>query len=193
MNTLIRATIALGALILPFAAPAAEINLAKTTCSTYEAEILNAPPSDSHEDALNIVMWLYGYAVAHSGQHAMYSNGLPAFGNALDAECRSRTDESLFSAVIAVKTDNDNPMDLKELDCATFEARHQDMARSDPESARTIMMWLLGFSTGLSAGQVINTAGLPDFDKALAAQCSSKEGQSLYEALAAARVPKKKT
>jgi hypothetical protein len=138
-------------------------------------------------------MWLYGYAVAHSGRHAMYSNGLPAFGNALDAECRNRTDESLLNAVIAVKPDNDNPMDLSELDCATFEARHQEMSRTDSESAKTIMMWLFGFSAGLSAGQVINPAALPEFDAALAAQCSRRAGQSLYEALVAVKMPKKKT
>ena len=54
---------------------------------------------------------------------------------------------SLQDALAAVKLyDEKNPMDLTTLDCGIFLQRHEEMVKSDKESAGTIMMWLFGFS-----------------------------------------------
>ena len=137
-------------------------------------------------------MWLFGYAVGHAGDHAIYSNGLQTFGNALDVDCRSRPATSLLDAVSAINPANEQPMDLKELDCATFEVRQGNLAHSDADSARTIMMWLFGFSVGKSGGRVFDTDAIGDFDAALAKQCTNRPQGSLYDALIAVRLPRKK-
>ena len=181
----------LSLLFLPGLSRAGVYNLATFTCDSYENQVLNAPPAAQSEDALNFSMWLFGYAVGHAGGHAIYSAGLQAFGNALDVDCRSRPTASLLDAVSAINPANDNPMDLKELDCATFETRQGDLAHSDTDSARTIMMWLYGFSVGRSAGRVLDTDAVAGFDQALAQQCKVHPQGSLYDALVAVRLPKK--
>jgi hypothetical protein len=177
---------------LPGSGHAGVFNLATFTCDSYESQILNAPPGAKSEDAVNFAMWLFGYAAGHSGDHAIYSNGLQTFGNALDVDCRSRPTASLLDAVSAINPANEQPMDLKELDCDTFEARQRDLAHSDADSARTIMMWLFGFSVGKTGGRVFDTDAVGDFDVALAKQCKDHPQGSLYDALVAVRMPKKK-
>ncbi|MFI4889229.1 MAG: hypothetical protein ACHQIL_01720 [Steroidobacterales bacterium] len=176
---------------LPAAGYAGVFNLATFTCDSYENQILNAAPAEQSEDAVNFAMWLFGFAVGRSGDHSIYSNGLQTFGNVLDADCKSRPSASLLDALGSINPANESPMDLKELDCATFESRHTDMMRSDPDSARTIMMWLFGFSVGKSGGRVFDTGAVGDFDKLLAKQCSLHAHASLFDALSAVRMPKK--
>ncbi len=187
----IHVALLIGLLCLPAVGHAGVFNLATFTCDSYENQVLNAAPGDQGEDAVNFAMWLFGYAVGRAGDHSIYSNGLQTFGNALDTECKSRPTASLLDALGSINPANANPMDLKELDCATFEARQAEMARTDPESARTIMMWLFGFSVGKSAGRVFDTAAIGDFDKALAKQCAQRTQGSLFDALTAVRLPKK--
>lgn len=177
---------------LPGLSRAGVFNLATFTCDSYENQILNAPPEPKAEDAINFAMWLFGYAVGHAGDHAIYSNGLQAFGNALDVECKGQPTKSLLDALSGINPANDSPMDLKELSCATFEARQGDLAHGDPDSARTIMMWLYGFSVGRSGGRVLDTDAVGAFDQTLAKRCKDHPQGSLYEALAPVRVPKKK-
>jgi hypothetical protein len=179
-------------LCLPGLSRAGVFNLATFTCDSYENQILNAPPTAQSEDAVNFSMWLFGYAVGHTGGHAIYSAGLQAFGNALDVDCKSRPTATLLDAVSAINPANDNPMDLRELDCATFEARQGDLAHSDADSARTIMMWLYGFSVGRTAGRVLDTDAVEVFNQALAKQCKARPQGSLYDALVAVRIPGKK-
>jgi hypothetical protein len=64
------------------------------------------------------------------------------------------------------------------------------MMRSDPQSANTIMMWLLGFAVGKSGGHVLDAASVGRFGTALAAQCEKRTGQSLYDALLAVKPSK---
>lgn len=182
----------LSLIFLPGLSRAGVFNLATFTCDSYENQILNAPAAAQSEDALNFSMWLFGYSVGHAGAHAIYSAGLQAFGNALDVDCRSRPTASLLDAVSAINPANDSPMDLKELDCATFEARQSDLAHSDADSARTIMMWLYGFSVGRSAGRILDTEAVGVFGQALAKLCKSRPQGSLYDALVAVRMPTKK-
>lgn len=178
--------------LIPCASNAGAVDLATFSCASYQDQILNAAPADQSEDALNFSMWLFGYAVARSGDHAIYGNGLQAFGNALDEECKSRPAASLLDAVAAIKPNGTNPMDLRELDCATFESRHADLVRSDHESARTIMMWLFGFAAGKAGGQVIDSSLVDDFAKALAAQCAKRSTGSVFDALVAVKTTKPK-
>ena len=177
---------------LPTRGHAGVFNLASFTCDSYETKILNSPPDAKSEDAVNFAMWLFGYAVGHSGDHAIYSNGLQNFGNALDVDCRSRPSASLFDAVTSINPANEQPMDLRELNCATFEARQSDLAHGDADSARTIMMWLFGFSVGKSGGRTLDTGAVADFDLALGKQCRDHPQGSLFDALTAVRLPKRK-
>ena len=175
---------------LPSLGHAGVFNLRTFTCDSYESQILNAPPAAKSEDAVNFAMWLFGYAVGHAGDHAIYSNGLQTFGNALDVDCRARPTVSLLDAVIAINPANEQPMDLKALDCATFEARQSDLTHSDADSARTIMMWLFGYAVGKSGGRMLDTDAVGAFDAALAKQCKDHASGSLYDALTAVRLPK---
>jgi hypothetical protein len=187
----IHAALLIGVLCLPGIGTAGVFNIATFTCDSYENKILNASPADQSEDAVNFAMWLFGFAVGRAGDHSIYSNGLQTFGNALDADCKSRPAASLLDALGSINPTNESPMDLKELNCATFEARHADMTRTDPDSAKTIMMWLFGFSVGKSGGRVLDTAAVGDFDKLLAKRCSQHAHGSLFEALTAVRMPKR--
>src|SRR5258708_17645542 len=140
------AAIALGVCIAPCMSPEAELNLATLTCGKYENEVLPAAASNPTVDSLNTVMWLFGYSVAKSGAHVMYPGALGPFGFALDNECKSNPAESLLDALGIVKPEPKNPMDLTTLECAVFASRHVELARTDPESATTIMMCLFRLS-----------------------------------------------
>jgi hypothetical protein len=174
---------------------AEQINLGSLTCDQYETTIMNppAPPASaasaagvqaaSNLDAVDVVMWLFGFAVAKSGAQVMYGDALQQFGNALDSECKIHPNNVLLDAVSAVKIVNVNPMDLTTLGCTIFEARHMDMEQSDPQSAATIMMWLFGFSVGKSGGHVLDPGGLTAFSAALANQCTLHPQASLFDAV----------
>jgi hypothetical protein len=187
----IRAALLFGLLGMPGVGYAGVFDLATFTCERYENQILNASPAEQSEDAVNFAMWLFGFAVGRAGGHAIYSNGLQTFGNALDADCKSRPAASLLDALASINPANESPMDLKELDCAAFEARQADLVRTDPDSARTIMMWLFGFSVGKSGGRILDTGAVGDFNRLLAKQCSQRAQGSLFDALTAVRMPKK--
>src|SRR5450631_3335462 len=136
------AAITLVLCLVPLMSRAAELNLATLTCGKYENEVLPAAVSNPTADTINTVMWLFGYSVAKSAAHVMYPDALTAFGFALDGECKNNPVESLLDALAIVKPEAKNPMDLAALECATFAPRHVELARTDPESATTIMMWL---------------------------------------------------
>jgi len=174
---------ALAACLIPGLCSAGELNLATLTCSKYENEIVSSAGPGQKEDSINVVMWLFGFAVAKSGAHVMYGGALPAFGFALDKECKSSPSESLLEAVPAIALNKSNPMDLTTLDCGTFEARHVESARSDPESATTIMMWLFGYAVAQSGGHIFDTASVTRFASALQAQCAKDPAASLFETL----------
>ena len=188
----ILAFFAVAVLLLPCASRAAPIDLGSLSCDAYEKEIMNAPAAGQPEDAVDVVMWLFGYAVAKSGAHVMYGNALQQFGNALDIECKNHPNNSLLDTVPGVKLANTNPMDLDTLACATFEERHTQMAQSDPQSANTIMMWLLGYSVGKLGGRVLDSSALAAFAEGLAKRCSGHPDITLYDALTSVKPPKKK-
>ncbi len=187
----VSAALLLYLICLPGVGNAGVFNLATFTCDSYENQILNHPPAEKSEDAVNYAMWLFGYAVGLKGDHSIYSNGLQTFGTALDEECKRRPTASVLDALGSINPANENPMDLKELDCATFEARHAEMSMGDVSSARTIMMWLFGFSAGKAGGHVLDTDAVDDFDRTLAKQCSQHAKGTLYDALIAVGKPKK--
>jgi hypothetical protein len=162
---------------------AAELNLATLSCEKYENEILPNAVSEPVADPINIVMWLFGYSVAKSGAHVLYADALTAFGFALDGECKSNPRESVLDALSVVKPETKNPMDLTTLECTPFASRHNELARSDPESSTTIMMWLLGFSTAKSGSHIFNADLLNGFQASLLAQCAKQPKMSLFDAL----------
>jgi hypothetical protein len=178
----------------PSAARAAELNLATLSCDKYENEIIgstDAAPSAAQSaaprlDAIDTVMWLFGFSVAKAGEHVMYGDALTSFGFALDAECKNNPSTSLLEAVTAVRPNRDKPMDLATLNCAAWETRHAQSAQTDPESANTIMMWLYGFSVGRSGGHLFDTGGTASFAAALQKRCEQHPDESLFDALAAA-------
>jgi hypothetical protein len=185
------ASIVLGGFwLFPCASGAAELNLATLTCDKYENEVLPAAASNPTMDSLNTVMWLFGYAVAQSGAHVMYPEALAPFGFALDGECKTNPRESLLEALAVVKPEATNPMDLSSLPCGKFASRHVDMARGDPESATTIMMWLFGFSVAKSGSHLFDADSFGAFQSALLADCAKRPQINLLDALAAAKPAK---
>ena len=171
---------------------AAEFNIATLTCVKYQNEIL-AAPAGSGPDPINTVMWLFGYSVSKSGAQAMYGEALAGFGFGLDAECKNNPNESLLSAISAVKPDSKNPMDLNSLDCATFEGRHLEMRKTDAESADTIMMWLYGFAVAKTSSHIYDSNGLADFSATLLGDCHANPSRSLFDELSAVKIAKAKT
>jgi hypothetical protein len=189
---------------------AVQLNLATLSCDKYENEIVGTPdveqpspdapqkgpvrsgPSTPRPDAINTVMWLFGFSVAKSGQHVMYGDALTSFGFALDAECKNSPATSLLQAVASARPNRDKPMDLTELNCQTFESRHAESAKSDPDSATTIMMWLFGFSVGLSGNHMLDTDGVDRFAAALQTQCTNNPNSSLFDVLSAVSRPGKR-
>ncbi len=182
--------IALAACLLPCLSRAAALNLATLTCEKYENEVLPAAATNPTADSINTVMWLFGYSVAKSGAHVMYPDALAPFGFALDNECKSNPKESMLDALAAVKLEPKNPMDLTNIESGTFASRHIDMARTDPESANTIMMWLFGFSTARSGGHIFDADSLPSFQTAFLANCAKHSRTSLFDTLTAAKKTK---
>ncbi len=213
MNALARVvmSLAVGCLIAP-ASFAAQLNLAALSCDKYENEIIGgdgvagsssdasqsapgatAPATQTpRPDAIDTVMWLFGFSVAKSGEHVMYGDALTSFGFALDAECKNNPGSTLLHAVTSVRPKRDKPMDLTLLNCGAFESRHAESARSDPDSANTIMMWLYGFSVGLSGGHVFDADGVKRFAVELQTQCTQNPNDSLFDSLAAVYRPAKR-
>jgi|SRR5271170_7290865 len=184
------AAIALGICLVPCMSRAAELNLATLTCGKYENEVLPAAATNPTADSINTVMWLFGYSVAKSGAHVMYPDALAPFGFALDNECKSNPVESLLDALGVVKPEPKNPMNLATLECATFASRHVELARTDPESANTIMMWLFGFSIARSGSHLFDADSLSSFQTALLADCTKHPNSSLFDALSTVRISK---
>src|ERR1700754_1906527 len=116
------------------ASRAAPINLATMTCVRYQNELIAPAAPTVGGDAINTMMWLFGFSVGKSGAHVMYGDALAGFGFALDAECKNHPDEGLTDALTKVKPSDKNPMDLSTLDCSTFSKRHLDLARTDRDS-----------------------------------------------------------
>jgi hypothetical protein len=169
---------------------AAEINLATMNCAKYQNELVGPGAPTPTPDPINTMMWLLGYSVGKSGGHVMYGEALAPFGFSLDAECRNNPIESLLDALAAVKPNSKNPMDLSTLECATFAARHVELARKDTESANTIMMWLFGFSVGSNGSHIFDAGERDAFESTLLADCNKYPQRSLYDELRAVKFSK---
>jgi HdeA/HdeB family len=181
-------TLAIG--LVPCICRSAELNLATLTCGKYENEVLPAAATNPVADSINTVMWLFGYSVAKSGAHVMYPDALSPFGFALDNECKSNPAESMLEALAIVKPDTKNPMDLANVECGSFASKHAEFARSDTESATTIMMWLFGFSVAKSGSHIFDADSLQSFSAALLGDCAKHPNKSLLDTLTALKIPK---
>jgi hypothetical protein len=184
--------IVLAVCLAPCMSRAAQLNLATLSCEKYENEVLPASVTNPTADNINTVMWLFGYSVAKSGARVMYPEALTAFGFALDGECKSNPAESVLDALAFVKPEPKNPLDLTNLECSTFAPRHIELARTDPESATTIMMWLFGFSTAKSGSRIFDADSLNSFQRALLAHCDKHPDVSLFDALTRVKTTKVK-
>ena len=184
------AAIILAICLVPSLCRSAELNLATLTCGRYENEVLPAAATNPVADSINTVMWLFGYSVAKSGAHVMYTDALAPFGFALDNECKSNPAESMLDALAIVKPDTKNPMDLANVECGSFASKHAEFARSDTESATTIMMWLFGFSVAKSGSHMFDADSLQSFAGALLADCAKHPNKSLLDTLTALKMPK---
>jgi hypothetical protein len=182
--------IVLSVCLAPCMSRAGQLNLATLSCEKYENEVLPASVTNPTADNINTVMWLFGYSVAKSGARVMYPDALTAFGFALDGECKSNPAESVLDALTVVKPEPKNPLDLTTLECSTFAPRHIELARTDPESATTIMMWLFGFSAARSGSHIFDADSLNSFQSALLADCAKHPDISLIDALSKAKTSK---
>ena len=187
------AAIALLVCLAPYAGRADVLNLATLSCGKYENEVLPTAATSTTADSINIVMWLFGYAVAKSGAHVMYPDALAPFGFALDGECKTNPVETLLDALAIVKPETKNPMNLTTVECASFALRHIAMAQSDPESANTIMMWLFGFSTARAGSHLFDANSLGSFQAALLDHCAKHADTSLFDALSTIKLGGKPT
>jgi hypothetical protein len=169
--------------LAPAGARASELNLGTMTCSSFAADILNSTEANQRDDALDVVMWIFGYAVAKSGAQVMYGDALQQFGNALDTQCKDNPASPVLDVLGPIKFVDTNPMDLTQLGCTTYEERHVEMTKTDAQGANTLMMWLYGFSVGKGGGRVLDSALLPSFADKLAAECSAHPHASLYAAV----------
>ena len=169
------------------ASRAAQLNLATLTCVRYQNEVIAPPVATPGADAINTMMWLFGYAVGKSGAHVMYGDALAGFGFALDAECKNNPTETLLDALAKIKPDTKHPMDLTTLECQTFASRHLELVQSDHESADTIMMWLFGFAVAKSGSHLFDPSALKSFESSLMAGCKKTPGGSLFDALTAVK------
>jgi hypothetical protein len=179
----IMAALLMTAALLPQRSHAVELNLATLSCSKYESEVLTSTVPGYDADPIDTVMWLFGFSVAKAGEHVMYGDSLSAFGFALDTECKNNPTTSLLEAVTSIKSKRENPMDLTRLDCATYETRHAALRKSDPESAKTLTMWLFGYSVGISGSQILDAGSLNNFDLGLDERCTKHPQDSLFDAL----------
>jgi len=173
------------AALLPQRSPAAELNLAVVSCAKYENEVLTSGIAGYDADPIDTVMWLFGFSTARSGDRVLYGDSLRAFGFALDAECKNDPARSVLETLTTVKSKRDNPMDLTLLECAAFETRHAGLRKSDPESARTLTMWMFGYAVGLSGSHVLDPSALAKFDAALDERCSDHPHDTVFDALSA--------
>jgi hypothetical protein len=173
------------AVCLSTVARAADLNLAAVNCAKYENEFLTGSVPGYSADSIDTVMWLFGFATAKAGDRVMYGGSLRPFGFALDTECKDNPTHSLLDAVLSITSKRENPMDLTHLDCATFETRHQTLEKSDPESAKTLTMWLFGYAIGLAGSHVLSPDDMPTFDAGLQNHCTKQTHDSLFDALSA--------
>src|ERR1700679_1369198 len=176
--------------LIPCVSRSAELNLATLTCGKDENDVLPADGTNPLADSLNTVMWLFGYSVAKSGGHVMYSEALAPFGFALDNECKSNPGEGMLEALAIVKPETKEPLDLAHVECGSFASRHAEFARSDTESANTIMMWLFGFSVAKSGSDIFDADSLQSFETALLAECGKHPQKSLLSTVTTLKVPK---
>jgi len=79
------------------------MNLATLQCATFAKRHIDLAHSDA-ESANTLMMWLLGFAVAKSGSHIFNAAYLSGFKPALLAQCATHPDQSLFDALVAVKT-----------------------------------------------------------------------------------------
>jgi HdeA/HdeB family len=170
------------------ASRAAPVNLATLSCVRYQNEVIAPPVAPQGADAINTMMWLFGYSVGKSGAHVMYGDALASFGFALDAQCKNNPSMSLLDALATIKPDNKNPMDLTGLECETFASRHLELLQSDRESADTIMMWLYGFAVAKTGSHIFDSSGLHSFEASLMDDCKKYPGRSLFDELVAIKL-----
>lgn len=175
----------LAAALLPQRGQAVELNLADVSCAKYENEVLTSSIPGYSADPIDTVMWLFGFSTAKAGDRVMYGDSLRAYGFALDLECKDNPTTTLLHAATSVTSKRDNPMDLTRLDCATFEPRHAALRKTDPESANTLTMWMLGFAVGIAGSQILDPGALARFDAALDERCTKHPHDSVFDALSA--------
>ena len=186
------ASVAVCLSVMPCTSRAGDLNLATLTCVKYENEVLPEAASNPSADSIDTVMWLFGYSVARSGAHVMYSDALAPFGFALDSECKSNPAESLLNALSIVKPEAKNPMNLANVDCSAFASRHREFARADVESAKTIMMWLFGFAVASSGSHFFDADSLHAFEAVLLDDCAKHPSTSLFDTLTKMKMPRRK-
>jgi DNA-binding PucR family transcriptional regulator len=96
----------------------------------------------------------------------------------------------MLEALTIVKPETKEPLDLANVECASFASRHAEFARSDTESANTIMMWLFGFSVASSGSHIFDADSLQSFATALLADCAKHPQKTLLDTLTALKVSK---
>jgi hypothetical protein len=178
------ALLSLCAVLAPLGVRAVPLDLSAMSCAKYEAGIASTGLAPGL-DPIDTVMWLFGFSVAKSGERSMFGDSLPAFGFALDGDCKSNPAASLLPTVAAVKSKRDSPMDLTALSCTAFVTRHSALRKTDAESATTLSMWLYGYAVALVDGHLLDAESSGKFESELEAHCVAHPTDSLFDALSA--------
>ncbi len=77
------------------------MDLMTLNCTDFESRHANSVQSDP-ASANTIMMWLYGFSVAQSGNHVLEPGKVTAFAATLQKRCADHPQESLYDVLTAV-------------------------------------------------------------------------------------------
>jgi hypothetical protein len=77
------------------------MDLMTLNCKDFESRHAESMQSDA-SSANTIMMWLFGYSVAHSGSHIFDASKAAMFAATLQNRCTEYPEESLYEALVAV-------------------------------------------------------------------------------------------
>jgi hypothetical protein len=77
------------------------MDLMTLNCTDFESRHGNSVQSDP-SSANTIMMWLYGFSVAQSGNHVLEASKVTAFAATLQKRCTDHPQESLYDVLMAV-------------------------------------------------------------------------------------------
>jgi HdeA/HdeB family len=79
------------------------MDLMTLNCADFETRHADSVRADP-QSANTIMMWLFGYSIGETGGHIFDAGGVNGFADALKSRCTQHSDESLYDALVAMKS-----------------------------------------------------------------------------------------